>query len=141
MGENHIALSFDEFELRKKLGFFVMDWDANTVRYGIGVEVQSWLEKGCDVFINGSRSYLPTAKFLFKDNFYPLVITAEKDIIRQRLTQRGREREEEIERRVKRAQELEKMEKNITILKNNNTIENLMLQFDSFYKDFMNEDK
>ncbi|WP_153102382.1 phosphonate metabolism protein/1,5-bisphosphokinase (PRPP-forming) PhnN [Paraburkholderia hayleyella] len=58
-GENHIVLSADEFALRSARGLFALEWASHALRYGIGVELDSWLARGLRVVVNGSRAYLP----------------------------------------------------------------------------------
>ena len=60
-GENHIFLSEEEFENRRNQGFFSMYWKSHGLYYGIGSEINYWLEKGYDVVVNGSREYFHTA--------------------------------------------------------------------------------
>ena len=59
--ENHIALKPEEFLNRLEKGFFAMNWQSHGYHYGIGIEIDHWLSKGCQVVVNGSRSYLPNA--------------------------------------------------------------------------------
>ncbi|HEY3597757.1 MAG TPA: phosphonate metabolism protein/1,5-bisphosphokinase (PRPP-forming) PhnN, partial [Paraburkholderia sp.] len=40
-GENHIALSIDEFEARSALGLFALEWSSHALRYGIGIELDA----------------------------------------------------------------------------------------------------
>ena len=54
-GENHIALSADEFHLRRAHGLFAMSWVSHGLAYGVGIEVTHWLDKGFHVIVNGSR--------------------------------------------------------------------------------------
>ncbi len=57
-GENHIELSTTEFNLRKSLGLFSLSWEANGHQYGIGCEVDAWLNANHSVIVNGSREHL-----------------------------------------------------------------------------------
>jgi len=52
-GENHLWLSEAEFQQRLALGTFALHWSANGYRYGIGLEIDCWLERGLDVLVNG----------------------------------------------------------------------------------------
>lgn len=54
--ENYVALSDGEFELRRGYGLFLLDWAAHGYSYGIGSEVEQWLERGLSVLVNGSRT-------------------------------------------------------------------------------------
>lgn len=104
--ENHVALTVEEFRNRKARGLFVLDWESHGLYYGIGVEIDVWIQKGFHVVVNGSRQYLPVAKARYP-GMIPIVIEADPEIIRHRLQSRGREQEEEIELRIKRQPSLE----------------------------------
>ncbi len=100
-GENHIELSVSEFLLRRRHGFFALDWESHGFHYGIGVEIDAWLAQGLSVVVNGSRRYIPIAR-----KRYPALkvvwITAPPQVRVQRLEGRGRETRREIAARLKR---------------------------------------
>jgi ribose 1,5-bisphosphokinase len=48
-GENHIALTHDEFLARMTNGLFSLHWESHELRYGIGIEVDAWLSRGLPV--------------------------------------------------------------------------------------------
>lgn len=102
-GENHVALSEAEFGCRLEAGLFCMSWQSHGLQYGIGVEVELWLERGCSVVVNGSRAYLPEAARRFED-LTPVLISVSGSTLRKRLEQRGRESESDIEERIRRAE-------------------------------------
>jgi len=105
-GENHIALDEKEFLSRQKMGCFAMDWYSHNTHYGIGIEINQWLVKGINVVINGSRGYLEQAKLRYPE-LKPVLIRVQPSVLRKRLELRGREDEEQIERRLKQAIRLE----------------------------------
>jgi ribose 1,5-bisphosphokinase len=45
-GEAHVELSVEEFEARSTLGLFALEWSSHGLRYGIGIELDAWLERG-----------------------------------------------------------------------------------------------
>ncbi|GAA0792213.1 phosphonate metabolism protein/1,5-bisphosphokinase (PRPP-forming) PhnN [Marinobacterium sediminicola] len=100
-GENHIHLSEAEFHLREELGLFAMCWYSHGYHYGIGNEIDTWLNSGVHVLVNGSREYLPKAMTLYEE-LVPVLIHVPTDKLRQRLIKRGRETAEEIECRLAR---------------------------------------
>jgi len=104
-GENHIHLSESEFLLREQLGLFAMNWYSHGYHYGIGNEIDTWLDSGANVLVNGSREYLSHAMSMY-DELVPVLIDVGIDTLRQRLIIRGREMEEEIERRLTRHQQM-----------------------------------
>lgn len=100
-GEQHIPVSSSDFERMRLHRQFALNWDANGLRYGIGREIQTWMDLGFHVITNGSREYLPTALTLFPDAAV-ICITASIETIRFRLHQRQRESDVEIEKRIQR---------------------------------------
>ena len=99
--ENHVYISPEEFSLRKDKGLFALDWTSHGLSYGIGREIDTWMDKGLDVVVNGSRQYLPVAAERYP-NLVTVVIEADPEIIRQRLENRGRESTMEIQQRIQR---------------------------------------
>jgi ribose 1,5-bisphosphokinase len=61
-GENHIELTETEFAQRERLGLFAMIWESHGYRYGVGLEIDVWLERGLTVIVNGSRDYVSSAR-------------------------------------------------------------------------------
>ncbi|QHB31240.1 ribose 1,5-bisphosphokinase [Yersinia canariae] len=102
--ENHVALSEQEFLWRAKQGVFALFWQAHGHHYGVGVEIDIWLQRGWDVIVNGSRAYLPEALQRYHSQLLPLCLTVSPAILAQRLQQRGRENSEQISARLQRAQ-------------------------------------
>ena len=105
-GENHVALSPEEFLLRKDKGLFALDWESHGLYYGIGREIDGWMKVGLRVVVNGSRQYLPVARERYPD-MIAILIEADPEIIRRRLENRGREKGADIESRIKRQPVLE----------------------------------
>ncbi len=103
-GENHVELSDEEFRLRQQLGLFALDWEANGHRYALGCELERWLASDVDVMVNGSRASLPRAQARFGERLVPVMIIVSPDILGRRLRARGRESEDDIVRRLERAQ-------------------------------------
>lgn len=100
-GENHIGLSTEEFLLRRGKGLFSLDWEGHGLHYGVGSEIDIWMEKGLAVVVNGSRGYLGTARNRYP-GMIPLIIEADPDTIRRRLEARGREQGADIDSRFER---------------------------------------
>jgi ribose 1,5-bisphosphokinase len=122
-GENHIHLSQQEFSARVQAGLFALHWASNDNQYGIGIEIDHWLEKGIAVVVNGSREYLPEVR-----NRYPELlavwIDVSHEVLRQRLLARGRESEEAIEARLARHQRMTKPDGDGIIISNDGTLAN-----------------
>ncbi|MBV7296928.1 ribose 1,5-bisphosphokinase [Enterovibrio paralichthyis] len=128
--ENHVALSDAEFDLRVERGLFTMQWRANGMRYGVGREVENWLEAGLDVMVNGSRAYLPLAQGLFGKQLEVVWISVSQQVLRERLEARGRESAEEIAQRLERAVEYESLKPHDAIcLDNSGALADTVAQF------------
>lgn len=104
-GENHIALSEDEFFVRYSRNMFAMSWQAHGLCYGIGQEVNHWMDSGLNVVVNGSRAYLNAAKERFGSRLTPVLVHVSSEVLEDRLRARGREDEQKIALRLKRAKE------------------------------------
>lgn len=100
-GENHVALTEDEFRLRQQNGLFAMHWKSHGFCYGIGVEINQWLAAGLSVVINGSRAYLPHALQSYHD-LRVVWVDAGPEQVAARLLQRKRESAEQIDARLQR---------------------------------------
>ncbi len=100
-GENHVALTAEEFETRRKTGLFAMHWRSHGLDYGIGIEINQWLGKGVTVVVNGSREYLPEASAQYRE-LLPVWIEVDPEVLRERLLARGRESFADIEERLAR---------------------------------------
>lgn len=100
--EDALRLSVDEFARRAALGCFALRWASHGLHYGIGIEVDTWLEGGAAVIINGSRAHLGEAH-----RRYPMLtaveITVEAGVLARRLAARGRENPAQIAERLRRA--------------------------------------
>lgn len=107
-GENHVALSEAEFEARVTRNLFPLYWYSHGMRYGIGCELNHWLDKGLTVVLNGSRAYLHEASRNYPE-LLPVLIEVSADTLRARLHARGRENAEDIETRLQRAGEFDRL--------------------------------
>ncbi len=101
-GENHVALSPDEFANRRSRGLFAMHWHSHGEDYGVGIEIHQWLARGLDVVVNGSRMYLPRAADDYPE-LCPVLVRVSPAVLEARLRERGRERGAELEERLRRA--------------------------------------
>jgi ribose 1,5-bisphosphokinase len=121
-GENHIELSTAEFQKRRELGLFALDWESHQNFYGVGSEIVQWLNAGATVVVNGSREYLPTAAERFPA-MRVVLIDVSPNVLRQRLTDRGRETPAEIEERIDRSQQIAPVaHSNLIVLTNDDSL-------------------
>ncbi|MGE4440658.1 MAG: phosphonate metabolism protein/1,5-bisphosphokinase (PRPP-forming) PhnN [Desulfomicrobium sp.] len=101
-GENHVALSREEFGFRLSRGLFALAWESHGFAYGIGREIDIWMEAGLCVVVNGSREALSRAVMAYPE-LLPVLVDVPEEILRQRLGARGREDAGEINARLARA--------------------------------------
>ncbi|WNK20294.1 ribose 1,5-bisphosphokinase [Halomonas piscis] len=120
--ENCVSLSAQEFTERRHAGLFCLDWQAHGLEYGIGIEVEHWLKRDHTVIVNGSRRAFARARERFGEQLLPILVTAEPQVLRQRLIQRGRETHFEIERRLAQHQRLEAELVDVERLNNNKAL-------------------
>jgi len=123
-GENHVALRIQEFLLRDQHECFAMKWYSHDTYYGVGVEVNKWLDQGLDVIVNGSREYLTEASQRYS-NLVPILISVDREVLHDRLIARGRETDEQINKRLIQAERLDHEVNHPDLLKlgNNSSIE------------------
>lgn len=103
--ENHIALSEAEFIQRRQHGLFALEWQAHECRYGVGIEIDSWMQLGCQVVMNGSRAHLERARQRYGKLLLPVSLQVSEKVLAERLTRRGREDATQIACRLRRARE------------------------------------
>lgn len=132
-GENHVALSEEEFMIRVRNGMIAMHWQSHGNHYGVGSEINNWLANGIDVVVNGSREYLPTATKLFPE-IQPVLINVSEPVLLRRLLRRNREGREEIAARINRSKMVAVSEEwsNLHIINNDSKLENAGEEFIAF---------
>ena len=101
-GEDHAAITAEEFRFRRLAGDYILSWEAHGFSYGVPGSVSEDLATGRIVVLNGSRGALADARARVS-NLHVLEITVPENFLRIRLKARGRETEAEIERRLARA--------------------------------------
>jgi ribose 1,5-bisphosphokinase len=104
--ENHVHLTVEEFKARIHAELFALYWESHGKYYGIGKEINAWMDGGFNVIVNGSRQYLPVAQQLYPD-IVVILIDASPEVINQRLASRGREDAGEIAKRITRTAEID----------------------------------
>lgn len=101
-GENHDAVSMQEFNRLESEGAFAVSWQAHGLKYGIPAAVYRRLDAGDVVIANGSRSALPQFGIAFS-RLKVVNIVARPEVLARRLEQRGRESRDDILRRLERS--------------------------------------
>ena len=134
-GENHVALSESEYNKRHALGLFALAWTANQHQYAIGCEIDLWLKAGQTVLVNGSRSYLEHAKARYPQAICPVLVDVEAHKLEQRLIERGRETQQQINVRIARHQQYRHtIDSNCDVIDNNHSIDDAMQQLRAIIK-------
>lgn len=108
-GEEHVAVSQEQFQKLRSQSQFVLQWQSHGNWYGIHKEIDEWLSQGINVVVNGSRGYLLEALHKYP-TLKTLLIMVNDQVLRERLTKRGRESGEEIERRIERNKKFQAFE-------------------------------
>ena len=101
IGEDHYALSSEEFSKAVDQQKFVLSWTAHGLLYGVSHEAVQKLNNGQDMLINLSRDVLEEADRVF-DRLIVINLTAPKDVLLSRLEKRGREPIKDIKARLER---------------------------------------
>ncbi|HEX8963479.1 MAG TPA: phosphonate metabolism protein/1,5-bisphosphokinase (PRPP-forming) PhnN [Rhodocyclaceae bacterium] len=101
-GENHVALTPTEFAARDRLGCFALSWQAHGLSYGIGWEINFWMQAGVNVVVNGSREYYPAARAAYPD-LVGVLIEVSPEAQAARLAARDRETGAALAARLRRA--------------------------------------
>ncbi|PSS45018.1 phosphonate metabolism protein/1,5-bisphosphokinase (PRPP-forming) PhnN [Pseudomonas sp. BBP2017] len=121
-GEDAVGVSCERFEQMCTDGEFALYWRANGLAYGIPVLIDSWLEQGRTVLVNGSRAHLAQARQRYP-GLLAVLLSVEPQVLRQRLLARGREALEDIERRLARSQQLSFADQGVHLLDNSTSLD------------------
>lgn len=121
-GEDHNPVSTEEFATRLEQGTYRLHWGAHELRYGLPHTELIGLGEGKCVIANGSRAVVEDARARF-DRIAIVSVTADPDLLRQRLLGRGRETEADVEKRVARATAFKVSGDDVFTLSNDASIE------------------
>lgn len=97
--EDHLAMEEGAFLAAEASGAFAVTWTAHGLRYGIPVAARVHVAGGGVAVLNGSRAALGAIMKAFP-RVQVIEITAQPDILMQRLGKRGRESEAAIRQRL-----------------------------------------
>lgn len=106
--ENHVALSLEEFQLRKSRSLFALDWQAHQTHYALGIEIDLWMQQGFSVLVNGSRAHLAAAEARYGNDLLAVCLHVSGEVLASRLQARGRETAQQIHQRLDRAEQYQK---------------------------------
>lgn len=98
-GEDHISIKLEDFKEKLSQSFFALWWESHSNFYGISKEIDDWIKAGYHTIVNGSRGYLQKALAIYPEMITILVEVSET-VLKERLRNRGRETDPEIEQRI-----------------------------------------
>lgn len=101
--EEHDSLSQAQFEKEKAAGHFAISWRANRLHYGLRSELDDEMRAGRVVVANVSRAAIPEIQKRYAQVF-PVMVTAPRELLAERLSLRGRETKEEVGARLDRGE-------------------------------------
>ena len=127
-GENHVALSREEFATRRAYGLFAYHWNAHGNDYGVGREIHDWRAAGLTVVVSGSRDHFLRTGGL-DSQARPVLITAPAERLRQRLAGRGRESAIEAAERLQRADAYEVDDPRLVTIVNDGSLDDAAAVF------------
>ena len=116
-GEDHIPISEAEFAARDAAGGYALAWQAHGLSYGLAADIEADLAAGRTVVANVSRQVLEAARRRY-GAVRVVSVTADAQVLAERLRQRGRESEADIARRLARAEAVEVAGDDVTVLRN-----------------------
>lgn len=100
--EDHDSMTTDQFVAAETEGRFALSWEAHGLRYGLPVDLEDDLHAGRVVIANLSRAIIPKLMLRYPSAVV-VEVSAEPQVIAQRLAGRGREDAAEIQRRMDRS--------------------------------------
>jgi phosphonate metabolism protein PhnN/1,5-bisphosphokinase (PRPP-forming) len=101
-GEPHRAVTEQEFERLKAEGALMLGWNAHGHCYGIPVAAEEALAAGRSVVVNVSRQAIEEARQRWQP-VRVLLVTAPREVLAARLSSRGRETDDDIQKRLDRS--------------------------------------
>jgi phosphonate metabolism protein PhnN/1,5-bisphosphokinase (PRPP-forming) len=101
-GEDHVPVSWSDFDEAVARGFIELHWTAHGLRYGIPAAAGDDLGAGRHVIVNASRWLIAQARARFP-RLRIVHVTAPTELVRSRLLQRAREDANQIEARMQRS--------------------------------------
>lgn len=102
--EDFESIDEKEFLELKEQGEFVLEWHIYELYYGVRKEILNWLNEGHPVLINVSRNIVEYARERFP-GMKLIFVRVPYEITAARIKDRGRENDELLKRRLKRAKD------------------------------------
>jgi ribose 1,5-bisphosphokinase len=119
-GEDHIAVDDASFSERERSGHYALSWRANGLAYGVPAGIAGDLALGRTIVVNGSRAIVSEARSRFT-RIRVILVDADRDLLVQRLAERGRETAAEIAARLERAPDVDMSGGDVIVVRNDGT--------------------
>ncbi len=116
-GENHVSIDAETFRARRAAGAYALAWEAHNLGYGVPAAIATDLAAGRTVVVNVSRGVLDEARRRFSPTRV-ISLVVPSTVLRERLMTRGRERPEDIDQRIARAEAFEVSGADVTTIVN-----------------------
>ena len=126
--ENNIPLTPEEFEKMDAKGKFALKWYIYGLHYGVPIKIENLLKKVKSVIINVSRTIIPEARETYK-NLKVIFVKVPFEITLQRIKNRGRETDEELQKRIQRAKTHQSFPDADFVVDNSGDLEDAIDQF------------
>ena len=127
-GEQHTAISEEEFQQRSDAGIYAICWRAHDTWYGINQTIEDHIADGKVVVFNGSRAAIDEAKKRFP-GVKIIFISIPEEILAERLTERGRETDAQVRERVARNTRLRTIPDGAIVLSNAGSLQQTLHEF------------
>jgi ribose 1,5-bisphosphokinase len=127
-GEDHVPIDEGRFVAREEAGGYALAWRAHDLAYGVPKDIEAELSAGHTVVVNVSRQVLDMARARY-GAVRVVSITADPELLAQRLIARGREDAQDIARRLARAQAVEVAGDDVVVVRNDGTPAEGVAQF------------
>ncbi|MFD1197220.1 phosphonate metabolism protein/1,5-bisphosphokinase (PRPP-forming) PhnN [Brucella gallinifaecis] len=120
--EDHDVLDAASFQKAAYEGAYSLHWQAHGLRYGLPCSMDTRLAEGAIVVANVSRQVLVDIRRQYQ-SYLVVLITAQPSILVERLSSRGRETRQQIEKRLAREVRLDDPAGNIVTIDNSGDID------------------
>ncbi|MDT8281578.1 MAG: phosphonate metabolism protein/1,5-bisphosphokinase (PRPP-forming) PhnN [Gammaproteobacteria bacterium] len=127
-GEQHIAVSEEEFLRRRDAGNYAISWHAHETWYGINRTLEGHLAEGKMVVFNGSRAAINEAKKRFP-GVKIIFINVPEDVLADRLSARGRESDLQVRERMSRNRQLTEIPAGSIVMSNAGPLQQTLDKF------------